>query len=445
MESLRSQHVIVVGLGRSGVAAARLAVALGARVTANDAASRVSDDARALAELGVTLALGGHEGVAFDAADLVVVSPGVPRVPGIDAAEARGVPVIGELELAWRQLSDVPTAAIGGTNGKSTTTTLVAEMVSAAGLRVFAGGNLGTPLAEIAAAPSRPDALVLEVSSFQSERTPTLRPRAATILNITDDHLDRYDSFDAYADAKGNLLVPMTPDDTVVAPHGDPIVARQLGRTRARAWTFGRDGDFCVTDDAIVDRPSGRSYPRGEIALTGAHNALNAAASVAIATAMGVGEGAIRAALASFSGLAHRIAFVRELDGVRYYDDSKGTNVGASVAALTGMREPRVVLIAGGRDKLGSYGPLVEALRARGRGLVVLGEAGPRIADAAAGVVDVARARDMTDAVARARELARPGDAVLLSPACSSFDMFRDYKHRGDEFVRAVRAIGGSR
>ncbi len=444
-QSLRDKHVIVVGLGRSGVAAARLAVALGARVTANDAAAQVSDDARALTGLGVALSLGGHAGAPFDSADLVVVSPGVPRVPELVAAEARGAPVIGELELAWRQVSHVPTAAIGGTNGKSTTTTLVAEMLSAAGLRVFAGGNLGTPLAELAIGPESPDALVLEVSSFQSERTPTLRPRAAAILNITDDHLDRYDSFDAYADAKGNLLLPMTADDTAVAPHGDPIVARQLARSRARAWTFGREGDFCVTADAIVDRPSGRVYPRAEIALAGDHNALNAAASVAVATAMGASEAAIRAALSSFTGLAHRIAFVRELDGVRYYDDSKGTNVGASVAALSGMSEPRVVLIAGGRDKLGSYGPLVDALRARGRGLVVLGEAGPRIAAAAAGVVDVVAARGMSDAVVKARELARAGDAVLLSPACSSFDMFRDYKHRGDKFVRAVRALGSDR
>ncbi len=444
MEPLRGKRVVVVGLGRSGVAAARLAVAEGARVTANDAATEVSGEARALRDLGVALALGGHAGV-LDDADLVIVSPGVPRLAQIAAAEARGVPVLGELELAWRRLSGVPTAAIGGTNGKSTTTTLVAEMLSAAGARVFAGGNLGTPLAEIVGQEPRPDALVLEVSSFQSERTPTLRPRAAALLNITDDHLDRYDSFDAYADAKGNLLASMTPDDTAVAPFGDPVVARQLARSRARVWTFGRQGDFRVTDDAIVDGPSGRSYSRAEIALAGDHNALNAAASVAVATAMGAPEAAIRAALRAFEGLAHRIAFVRELDGVRYYDDSKGTNVGASVAALLGMREPKVVLVAGGRDKLGAYEPLVDALRRRGRAVVVIGEAAARIAAAVGDAVEVARARDMDDAVTTARRLARPGDAVLLSPACSSFDMFRDYKHRGDEFVRAVRAQGGGR
>jgi UDP-N-acetylmuramoylalanine--D-glutamate ligase len=235
----------------------------------------------------------------------------------------------------------------------------------------------------------------------------------------------------------------MDQGDTIVIPADDPRCARQARRARpgARVVTFGPAGDLRVEADGIVDTIHGETYPRSEIRIQGEHNLLNAAAAIALARGMGVADGPIRRALRDFPGLDHRIALVAEVAGVRYYDDSKGTNVGASVAALRGLSEPRVVLIAGGRDKLGGYEPLVEALRERGRALVVLGEAAERIAAAAAGVVPVRRASSMDEAVAQAREEARPGDAVLLSPACSSFDMFRDYKERGHRFAEAVRAL----
>lgn len=450
---LANRRVIVVGLGKSGVAAVRLCLAHGAVVIGTDAAplERLSPEARALAsEARCSLLAGGHDAVRFDEADLVLVSPGVPPLAAVAAAEARGVAVSSELDFAWDLCREVPTVAVGGTNGKSTTTTLVAEILAADGRRTFAGGNLGTPLAEVAPGPGehakdRWDALVLEVSSFQAERMPTFHPKAATLLNVTADHLDRYPSLEAYGDAKGNMLVHMGAGDLVVIPEGDPLTARQAARSRARVVTFGPTAHVRIEPGAIVDGVFGRTYPRAEIRLTGDHNALNVAASVVLAAALGASEDATRRTLSTFAGLAHRIALVEEIDGVRYYDDSKGTNVGASVAALRGLAEPRAVLIAGGRDKLGAYEPLAHALRDRGRAVVVIGEAAARIAEATRPFVETVSASDMDDAVAKARALAKPGDAVLLSPACSSFDMFRDYKHRGDEFVRAVRALPGAR
>lgn len=440
---VRGRTVVVVGLGRSGVAAARLLIERGARVIANDGAprERLSAAAAALEAEGAVIAAGGHDPALFERADLVIVSPGVPSFTALDAVERSGREVIGELELASRFVS-APIVLVGGTNGKSTTTALTGAMLARAGLRTFVGGNFGTPLAEAVGQPW--DALVLEISSFQAERVPTLRARAHALLNITDDHLDRYPSFAAYADAKGNPFERMTPDDVAVIPLGDEIVARQAARGRARAVTFSATderADVAVARGAIVDRASGASYPLERLRIAGAHNLANACASVALAAALGAPAAAIAEALATFEGLPHRTALVAELAGVRYYDDSKGTNVGASVAALSGLREERAVLIAGGRDKLGDYAPLVAALRERGRALVVLGEAADRIAAAADGVVPIARAGSMAEAVRAARALARPGDAVLLSPACSSFDMFRDYKDRGDAFVRAVREL----
>lgn len=440
---LRGQSAIVVGLGRSGVAAARLLLGRGARLVATDSAprDRLSADALALEGLGVTLAAGGHPPEVFASADLVIVSPGVPSFPALDEAERRGVPVIGEMELASR-FTQAPIALIGGTNGKSTTTALTFEMLARAGLRTFVGGNFGVPLAEAVDSPW--DALVLEISSFQAERVPTLHARVHALLNITDDHLDRYPSFEAYAHAKGNPFERMTAEDVAVIPAGDARVARQAARGSARVVTFsasGEQADVMLTSDAILDAVHGASYPTNLLRIAGAHNIANACAAIATAAAMGAPPHAIEAALASFKGLGHRTALVAEIDGVRYYDDSKGTNVGASVAALTGLSEPKAVLIAGGRDKLGAYEPLINALREKGRALVLIGEAAPRIAEAAAGVLPIARAGSMTEAVRAARELAHSGDAVLLSPACSSFDMFRDYKDRGDAFVRAVRAL----
>ena len=441
---LANRLVVIVGLGRSGVAAAGLCLSRGARVVANDAApiDKLSPEARALEARGVRLVVGGHDHAPWDEADLVVVSPGVPEFAALARAEARGVEVIGEIELGAR-FAKAPIAAIGGTNGKSTTTSLVAAMLEASGKRVFAGGNLGVPLCEVVGEGH--DVLVLEVSSFQTERVSTFRPRVAALLNVSADHLDRHASFEAYVEAKGNVFVRQLPGDVAVVPAGDSACAEQAARGQGRLVTFGKGGDVFVACGAIVDSLRGRRYSLDGFRLEGEHNLANACAAVAITAEMGATPEGIAKALTSFEGLAHRTVFVAEIDGVRFYDDSKGTNVGASVAALVGMREERTVLIAGGRDKLGSYEPLVDALRRKGRALVVLGEAAERIAASAKGAIEVVHASSMNDAVAKAASLAKSGDAVLLSPACSSFDMFRSYADRGDAFVRAVRDLEARR
>lgn len=434
------KRVIVVGLGASGIAASLLLARRGAEVTATDRKGADSLPATELASYGVKLALGGHAGVSFSRADLIVVSPGVPSFAELEEAEKQGIPVIGEVELAVRSLlHPAPIVAVGGTNGKSTVTTLIGEMFRAAGLRVFVGGNLGEPLAKHA--DERFDVIVLEVSSFQMERVSQFRPRVSLLLNVTDDHLDRYADFAAYAQAKGNSFLRQEESDLAVVPFDDAICIEQAKRGRGRIATFGEHEGATVRigADAITDARDGSVYRRADMLLQGGHNAMNVAAAILAARDMSVPSAAIRHALSSFGGLAHRMAFVADVGGVRFYDDSKGTNVGAAVTALLGLSEPKVVLIAGGRDKGGSYAPLRDAVAKKGRAVVVIGEAAPRIRDALAGAVPIEAAKDMREAVRTAAKCAAPGDAVLLSPACSSFDMFADYKERGDVFVREVR------
>jgi UDP-N-acetylmuramoylalanine--D-glutamate ligase len=442
VSELSGKRVVVVGLGASGVAAARLCLRLGARVVANDGKplDALSDDARALQARGAMVVAGGHAEACMREADVVVVSPGVPPVTEIAAAEKAGVPVWGEVELAVRSMTyPAPVVAVGGTNGKSTTTSLVGALLGAHGMRAFVGGNLGEPLADHA--HERFDVVVLEVSSFQMERVDRFRPHVCALLNVTDDHLDRYASFEDYAGAKGNAFVRQTVDDWAVVPFGDATCMREARRGRARVVTFGPGGELDVADDAIIDRRNGTGFARAEVALTGGHNALNIAAAIACVQPFGVPNAAVRKVLQEFRGLPHRTSLIGLVRGVRFYDDSKGTNVGAAVSALEGLVEPRAVLIAGGRDKGGSYAPLVHALARKGRAAVVMGEAADAIAGAIGDRLPVHRAGSMEEAVRVGASLARPGDAVLLSPACSSFDMFRDYKHRGDEFARAVRAL----
>lgn len=448
MSELSGKRVVVVGLGASGVAAARLCLRRGARVVANDSKPRdaLSDEARALEEAGAEVVSGGHGGARLCEADLIVVSPGVPALIELTAAERSGVPIWGEVELAVRSMAyPAPVVAVGGTNGKSTTTSLVGAFLEAHGLRTFVGGNLGEPLADHA--DERFDAVVLEVSSFQLERVDRFRPHVSVLLNVTDDHLDRYATFADYAAAKGNGFVRQLPEDWAVVPQGDALCRAQAERGRGRVVTFGPGGAFDVTADAVVDRERGESFDRSAMALTGGHNALNVAAAIACVRPFGVTGDTLRRTLREFRGLPHRTALVAEIGGVRFYDDSKGTNVGATVTALDGLNEARAVLIAGGRDKGGSYGPLTDALVRRGRAAVLIGEAAEAIARAIGDWLPVRRAASMSEAVRLSASLAVPGDAVLLSPACSSFDMFRDYKHRGDEFVLAVRSLeaGGAR
>ena len=434
---LAGKRVVVVGLGKSGVAAAKLCLARGAHVVGTDRApaDQASEAARAL---GIELVLGGHEGADFEKAQLIVVSPGVPQLPELTRAELAGVEVIGELELASRFI-DAAIVAIGGTNGKSTTTTLVGDMFAAAGLKAFVGGNLGTPSAE--AAGSNYEVVVLEVSSFQLERAPSFKPSVSVLLNVSEDHLDRYPSFLAYAEAKGNAFVQQNPDDFAIVPDGDADCRQQARRGRGQLLTFGSYGDYVVSGRSVTETRSGEVFDLTASALHGRHNLDNAAAAIAAARALDLNSSAIRRALAAFQPLPHRMARVASVASVNFYDDSKGTNVGASVTALRGLAEARGVLIAGGRDKQGAYEPLVSALVDKGRALVLIGEAAERIAAAVGSRVPVLFATSMDDAVNQAFSAARAGDAVLLSPACSSFDMFKSYADRGDQFVSAVQRL----
>jgi UDP-N-acetylmuramoylalanine--D-glutamate ligase len=435
---LSGKQVVVIGLGKSGVAATRLCAGLGARVIATDSApaERLSPE---VPGLPARVVLGGHAGVDFKAADLIVVSPGVPNFAALAEAEAAGVPVLGELSLATSFIR-APLLLVGGTNGKSTTTSLLGDLLKAAKLRVFVGGNLGTPAAE--AVSQELDAAVLEVSSFQLERAPGLRAKVSLLLNITEDHLDRYATFQDYADAKGNAFVGQQQSDVAIVPQGDAECRRQALRGAGRLLEVGGEGaDYAVVSAGIIEKTTGERFELSGTRLHGRHNHLNAAFAVAAARALSAPSSAIKQALRDFVPLAHRMALVTELGGVRFYDDSKGTNVGAAVTAVLGLSEPRGVLIAGGRDKLGSYAPLVEALQRKGRAVVLIGEAADKIAAAVGDALPVVRAVDMKSAVKAAFELAQPGDAVLLSPACSSFDMFKSYSDRGDRFAEAALAL----
>jgi len=442
---ISGKKVIIVGLGKSGIAATRLCAHLGASVVATDSAP-LEKLAAEVPSLPAEVVAGGHAGVAFASADLIVVSPGVPNFEALLEAERQGVPVVGELALATSQI-EVPLLVVGGTNGKSTTTSLLGDILKEGGLKTFVGGNLGTPASEAVGRKSF-DAVVLEVSSFQLERAPAIKPRVSILLNITEDHLDRYATFQDYADAKGNAFVSQGEADMALIPEGDYEARRQASRGKAKIREVGGAGaDYAVVGHTIIEQSTEQRFELGKTRLHGRHNHTNAAFAVAAARAIGVPALAVQQALLDFVPLPHRMALVTELRGVRFYDDSKGTNVGAAVTALLGLSEARGVLIAGGRDKLGSYQPLVDALRQKGRAVVLIGEAADKIAAALAETypaltaLPVVRATDMADAVRKAFELAQPGDAVLLSPACSSFDMFKSYADRGERFAEAALSL----
>ncbi len=453
-QSIAGKTVSVVGLAKSGVAAARLIRRLGGRVLASDSSplEALPLDARGLEQLGCALWTGGHPDAAFLGAELVVVSPGVPlELPALVAMRARGVPIIGELELAWRVM-EADVIAITGTNGKTTTTTLTGELLRTQVRPVLVGGNIGTPLAEHALEFPGDGLVVAEMSSFQLDAIDRFRPRVAAILNITPDHLDRHGTFERYVDAKARIFANQTPTDCVVLNADDPVTAGLGGRARGRVIWFSRlttlthtHGVF-IYDGWIVAKLNGsteRICPVTEITLRGQHNVENVLAATACALWTGMSPSSIRRGIAAFRGVAHRIERVHDDRGVVYYNDSKGTNVDSTIKALESFTEP-VILIAGGKGKGQDFGPLAEAARGRVRRAILIGQDRVRIRAALepAGV-PAEDAESMDDAVRRARDAAQVGDVVLLSPACASFDMFRNFEHRGDVFKSVVRALLG--
>ncbi|MBW2224034.1 MAG: UDP-N-acetylmuramoyl-L-alanine--D-glutamate ligase [Deltaproteobacteria bacterium] len=439
---------MVVGLGESGLAVVRFMAGRGARVVVNDQRDRDALGAAATEaeELGAQLVLGGHPDSAFEDLELIVVSPGVPPLAQLDRAEQHGVPVISEIELAARFI-EAPIVAITGTNGKSTVTTLIGEMSRRLERPVFVGGNLGRPMIEAAGtdAGAKGGLVIVELSSFQLERVSQMKAHVAILLNITPDHLDRYPSFEAYAAAKARIFERQDADDFAVLP-ADAADLRELIEDDGTVVLFGgRAGDVRVVDGVLADLQSGLRVPVDELRIRGSHNVSNACAAALAARLLGVRDDDIASVLREFRGLAHRTQYVRSVDGVEYIDDSKATNVGAAVASIDGLTpsKGKIVLIAGGVDKGGSYQPLQQRMSKEGRAVVVLGEAASLLERAFAGsAVELRHASSMSDAVTHAAALARPGDTVLLAPACSSFDMFRSYAERGDRFQRAVETLG---
>ncbi|MGO8829796.1 MAG: UDP-N-acetylmuramoyl-L-alanine--D-glutamate ligase [Steroidobacteraceae bacterium] len=447
---------VVVGLGKTGASCLRYLAKRGIAVSATD--TRRSPPG--LAELGdlakkLDIRLGGFDLSLLDGASQVLMSPGVSlEEPIASQARARGIEVLGDIELFARAVQ-APVIGITGTNGKSTVTSLVARMGAAAGRRVLAGGNLGHPALDLLEQPA-PDLYVLELSSFQLETTTSLELLAAVVLNVTADHLDRYASVSAYARAKARIFakastVVLNADDPRVAAMraGLTGVAAQRGaalRDPPRILTFSTqrpDSDFALLHIGDRIHLARRGEPVLDISrmkITGLHNAANALAALALGEAAGLKLSAMLEALETFPGLEHRSAWVADLAGVRYIDDSKGTNVGATLAAVSGLSGP-LILIAGGQGKGQDFSPLAAAVRGKVRHAVLIGKDAAVVESALRGVCTTERAATMDAAVSAAAAVARPGDTVLLSPACASFDMFRDYAQRGDVFAAAVRAL----
>jgi len=444
---LARRTVAVVGLARSGVAAARLIRRLGGRVLASDSGARESltPEAVQLEALGCALFAGGHPDAAFAGAELVVVSPGVPlELPALEAARARGVPIIGELELGWCVM-EADLIAITGTNGKTTTTALTGELAAGTMRPVLVGGNIGTPLCAQALDFPADGLVVAEASSFQLDTTERLRPRVAVVLNLTPDHLDRHQTFERYVDAKAKIFAHQTSADCAVLNADDAMTATLASRTQAGVLWFSRvkalERGVFVRDGWVMAKLNGhveKICPLAEITLRGQHNVENVLAATACGLWTGLSPDAIRRHIGVFRGVSHRIERVDEERGVVYYNDSKGTNVASTIKALESFTEP-VVLIAGGKGKGQDFTPLATAARGRVRQAVLIGVDRPAIRAAleAAGV-SCDDATSMREAVATARSLARAGDVVLLSPACASFDMFDNFEHRGDVFMAAV-------
>jgi UDP-N-acetylmuramoylalanine--D-glutamate ligase len=448
---LKGKRVLVVGLGKSGVASAIFVKEYGARVSVSDA--KTEDQLRSaipgLLDKGIAVETGGHSERTFRDQDLIVISPGVPTdLPALQKARAQGVPIVGEVELASRFLAG-HIIAITGSNGKTTTTALAGEIIGMGGYEVLVGGNIGMPAVSLVTESTSDTYNVLEISSFQLETIETFHPEIAVILNITPDHLDRHHRFDAYVQAKARIFEKQTSHDCLVLNADDPTSAGLARNARSQVHWFSRKKE--VERGAFVNH--GRITWRDEsgdqevmpvrgTTLKGAHNLENVLAAVAVGRIVGCEPHRIRRAVEEFKAVEHRLEYVATVQGVEYYNDSKATNVDATIKALEAF-PGNIHIILGGKDKGSDYSVLKDLLRARAKRVYTIGAAAEKIESQITGAVPVFRAEALETAVKRAAESAAPGDIVLLAPACASFDQFESYEHRGRVFKEAVHALAG--
>jgi UDP-N-acetylmuramoylalanine--D-glutamate ligase len=442
-----NKHILVVGLARTGVSVARFLAAQGARVTVTDlrdeiALAGVKDE---LGALDIRWVLGWHDESDFVAADLIVVSPGVPQDhPLLVAARKAGREIVSEIELASRFIR-APLVAITGTNGKTTTTTLAGAIFKGNGFATYVGGNIGDPLIDLVESSEVVERVVAEISSFQLEWISTFRPRVAALLNLSEDHLDRYAGYQEYIDAKLRIFENQTGDDFAVVNRDDALVWKCTQGLKARIFPFSRKQELTEgiyhRDGRITFRHKGHeeSFPTEGIRLPGVHNLENIMAALACCLLLGCRPESSFAIARDFESLHHRMEFVRRFKGVSYYEDSKATNVGSVEKALESFEN--ITLIAGGKDKGGSYAPLVALVQERVRHLILIGEAADRMQLELGSLTDTHRAATLEEAVWLAAQITASGGTVLMSPACSSFDMFRDYEERAQRFITAVKAL----
>lgn len=464
-------HVLVVGLGKSGKSAIKFLKKIGVKVSVSEggrATDLGQETVQWLQGEGDYFEMGGHSSELFTSVDCILVSPGVPlNLSVLDEARQKGIPVIGEMALLADYL-DTPFVAVTGTNGKSTVTSLIGDLLRAAGKKVFVGGNIGVPLTDYLIGPQDADVVVAEVSSFQLDTAGFFKPNVALLLNISPDHLDRYDSYEAYIDSKFSIFANQCSEDVAILNIDDPVIMSRINEfkkyeketagghgqqseLKSKLFTFGRQQQAVganlqgkrimlsgIRDASGLDE----QYNLATGTLSESPNLENAMAAILAARNLGCSIEDIERGIATFTLLPHRLELIAEIDGVRYYDDSKATNVGAVQSALAGMKGP-VVLIAGGRDKGGDLGILKEMISQKVKSLLLIGESKEKMANIFGELTDTKLLDSLPAAVHKARSIAVPGDTVLLSPGCASFDMFTSYAHRGEVFKGAVLGLQG--
>ena len=445
---LNGKRALVVGLGKSGVASALFMKAHGARVTVSDTKSgdELRNEIPVLLDHGIAVETGGHGERTFSNQDLIVVSPGVPvDAPPLVQARSHGETVIGEIELASQFLPG-PIVAITGSNGKTTTTTLTGEILAAAGMPVLVGGNIGTPAISLAERAKPETIIVLEISSFQLETIQTFRPKVAVILNITPDHLDRHRTFEIYTDAKARIFENQQASDFAVLNADDPTCVAMGKRTRSQVFWFSRQKEVeqgaWVRDGNIVFRDAKGQLEIlqvSEIPLKGAHNLENVLAAACAGILMGCAPHKIRQAVQNFKAVEHRLEFTATINGVDYYNDSKATNVDATIKALESF-PANIHLILGGKDKSSDYTVLNDLIRQRVKRIYTIGAAAAKI-ESQVKDAEVVHAETLENAIRKAHASAKRGDIVLLAPACASFDQFKSYEHRGRVFKEVVKGL----